>query len=295
MLGIAKPYVEDISKLKNELTGSKRQVIKSLLNKLLFAFNYVSLSKPINKTVHTKVLDKILVAKAIGTAKTFKEINSDSFVLTDIPLLAKEVCDYHNIYDYYKANLNERSHSIVKFVNVFQDTAIIISAFTTAYARVQRNQIKLEIIAAGASIFYSDSASIVTDISMDKWTEVLLEKVGTELGQLNFEYKVSKGSFISNTIKVSALFLNDGTIIKKGKGFSAISVALSEYEQMYIYSQSIKANKIYGKTNFSLGSVLNENKEVTININSYKKRKKYYNSKANLWTNTRPLYFDNLS
>jgi hypothetical protein len=48
--------------------------------------------------------------------------------------------------------LKERSHNIEKFVNVFQDTSIIISAFTTAYARVYMNQIKLDILAAGASL-----------------------------------------------------------------------------------------------------------------------------------------------
>jgi len=124
------------------------------------------------------------------------------------------------------------------------------------------NQIKLDIITAGASIFYSDTDSIVTDLSLDKLTEVMPDKVGNQLGQLKFEYAVSKGYFISN--KVYALLLNDGTIIKTGKGFSTDSVSLSEYEQMYLYSKSIKVNKIYGNTNYSLGSVLIENKEITL-------------------------------
>jgi hypothetical protein len=254
---VFKSYVEDLSKLKNELTGSKRQVIKSLLNNLLgrFGLNYV---KPITKTVNKKGLDKILATRVV---KTFKEINSDSFVLTYIPILDKEVCESHNI-DYYKAILNERSHNIVKFVNVFQDTSIIISAFTTAYARVQMNQIKLDILAAGGALFYSDTDSIVTNLSLYKLKEVMPKKVGKELGQLKFEYTVSKGYFISN--KVYALVLNDGTIIKKGKGFSTHSVSLSDYEQMYLYSRSIKANKIYNKTNYSLGSVLIENKKIII-------------------------------
>jgi hypothetical protein len=105
-------------------------------------------------------------------------------------------------------------------------------------------------------------ANVVTDLSMDKLKELMPEKVGKELGQLKFEYKVSKGYFISN--KVYALLLNDGTIIKKGKGFSTDSISFSEYEQMYLYFQSIKANKIYGITNYSLGSVLIENKKIII-------------------------------
>jgi hypothetical protein len=92
------------------------------------------------KTVNKKLLDNILVffkgkRKKQKNIKTFKEINSDSFVLTYMPLLDKEVCESHYI-DYYQAILKERSHNIEKFVNVFQDTSIIISAFTTAYARV---------------------------------------------------------------------------------------------------------------------------------------------------------------
>ena len=285
---VFKSYVEDLSKLKNELTGSKRQVIKSLLNNLLgrFALNYV---KPITKTVNKKMLDNILATRVV---KTFKEINSDSFILTYLPLLDKQVCESHGI-DYYKAILNERMHSIVKFVNVFQDTSIIISAFTTAYARVHMNKIKLDILAAGGSIYYSDTDSVVTDLTWNNLKEVMPEKVGTELGQLKFEYKINKGYFISN--KVYALLLDDGTIIKKGKGFSTNSVSLSEYEKMYLYSRSIKANKIYSKTNYSLGSVLIDNKEVIIDWNSYKKREKIYNTKTNLWINTRPLYIDNLS
>jgi hypothetical protein len=90
----------------------------------------------------------------------------------------------------------------------------------------------------------------------------MLEKVGKELGQLNFEYQLRKGYFISN--KVYALLLNDGTIIKKGKGFSSDSVSLSEYEQMYLYSHSIKANKIYGITNYSLRSLFIDNKKIII-------------------------------
>lgn len=146
---VFKSYVEDLSKLKNELTGSKRQVIKSLLNNLLgrFAINYV---KPITKTVNKKVLDNILATRVV---KTFKEIKSENFVLTYLPLLDKEVCDSHNI-DYHKAIFNERSHNIEKFVNVFQDTSIIISAFTTSYARVHMNQIKLDILAAGGLLYY---------------------------------------------------------------------------------------------------------------------------------------------
>lgn len=67
-----------------------------------FAINYV---KPITKTVNKKLLENILATRVV---KTFKEINSDSFVLTYMPLLDKEVCESHYI-DYYQAILNKKS------------------------------------------------------------------------------------------------------------------------------------------------------------------------------------------
>jgi hypothetical protein len=220
-----------------------------------FAINYV---KPITKTVNTKVLDNIIATRVV---KTFKEINSENFVLTYLPLLDKEVCDSQNI-DYHKAILNERSHNIEKFVIVFQDTSIIFSAFTSAYARVQMHKIKLDILAAGGLLYYSDTGSIVTDLSLDKLKEVMPEKVGKEVGQLKFEYKINKGYFISN--KTYALLLDDSTIIKKGKGFSTDSVSLFDYEKMYLYSQSIEANRISGIINYTLGSVMIDNKKIII-------------------------------
>jgi hypothetical protein len=69
------------------------------------------------------------------------------------------------------------------------------------------------------------------------------------------------------------------------------------FKQRYLYSHSIKANKIYGITNYSLRSLFINNKEVTIDCNSYKnrEREKFDNPKTNMWTETRPLYIDNLT
>jgi len=50
-------------------------------------------------------------------------------------------------------------------------------------ARVHMNQIKLDILTAGGLLYYSDTYSIVTDLSLYKLKEVMPEKVGKELGQ----------------------------------------------------------------------------------------------------------------
>jgi hypothetical protein len=208
------------------------------------------------ETVNTQMLYNIVATRVV---KTLQEINSDSFFLTYIPRVDIENFESQGI-EYCKANLNERSHNIDKFVDVFQYTSIIFSAFLTANAMVQMHKSKLSNLAAGGSIFYTDTDSIITDLSMDKLKEVMSEKVGSEVGQLNFEYSINRGYFNKN--KLYALLLNDGTIITKGKGFSTESLSLSEYEQMYIYS--IKGTKIYSKTNYFVWSVFISNKKITI-------------------------------
>jgi hypothetical protein len=199
--------------------------------------------------------------KTFNITTTPAEIKTKKGSITKISSVLKKVTVYF-------LELNQINFVIELFlslnvisINSILCTSIRISPFTTAYARVHMNKIKLGIIAAGASIFYYDTDSIVTDLSLDKLKEVMLEKVGKELGQLKFECQKTFTFFISNT--VYALLLNDGTIIK-GKGFSTDSISLSEYENFYLYSQTIKANKIYGKTNDSVGSVFIDQKEVII-------------------------------
>jgi hypothetical protein len=85
-------------------------------------------------------LDKILSTKEI---KTFKSINTDNFIVTFVPVINKYICASHGL-DFYKVNLNEKI--IVGKDYGFKDTSIIISTFTTVYALIQMNQIKLDVI-----------------------------------------------------------------------------------------------------------------------------------------------------
>lgn len=131
--------MHELSKLKDELEGSQKQVVKSLLNNLLgrFGLNFV---KPITKTVKKNQLDKILSTMEV---KTFKEINEDNFILTYIPIINQEICESHGL-DYNKVILNQRPHDLIGKVDVFKDVSIIMSAFTTAYARVHMHKIMPE-------------------------------------------------------------------------------------------------------------------------------------------------------
>lgn len=134
--------------IPNIQKGSKRQVLKSLLNNLIgrFGLNFV---KPITKSVRKSALDAILATKEI---KTLKQINENNFIVIYLPLVDKDICESHGL-DYLKVILNERQKNINSRVNIFQDTSIIISVFTTAYARIYMHQVKLDILASGGNSF----------------------------------------------------------------------------------------------------------------------------------------------
>lgn len=273
---------------KDSLTGTSRQVVKSLLNNLIgrFALNFV---KPISKTVNKTELDYLLTTKEI---KTFKKVNENNFLITYIPIINKNICESHNL-DYYKIILNENKNKITSNIAVFQDVSIVIASFVTAYARVHMHQIKLAILSVDGRIYYSDTDSIVTDLTIDQLKKELHDKIGDKLGQLKLEYLLEEAYFISN--KTYILLTTNGKKIIKAKGISAESLSLSDFKTMYLKKQSIIGDKLSSYINYSKGFVLLQTKEITIDWDSFKKREKIFDSKFNLWVDTRPLYIDNLS
>jgi len=283
-----KEYVEELSKQKDSLIGSPRKVVKSLLNNLIgrFALNFV---KPISKTVNNTELDYLLQTKEI---KTLKKINANNFLVSYIPIVNKKICESHNL-NYFKVILNEKNKKVSSNLGVFQDVSIVIASFVTAYARIYMQKIKLAILNVGGKIYYSDTDSIVTDLSVEKLKENLYNKIGNKLGQLKLEHLLEEAYFISN--KTYILLSTDGTEIKKAKGVSAESLSLNDFKTMYLNSQPIKGEKLSTIINYNKGSVLLQTKEININWDSFKKREKIFDSKNNLWVDTKPLYIDNLS
>lgn len=104
------------------------------------------------------------------------------------------------------------------------------------------HEIKLIIINNGGSLFYSDTDSLVTDLTLAKLIEIMPEKIGDTLGKLKFEYEIDIGYFISN--KTYLLRLKSGQLIKKAKGIKSDSLSLSDYETMYYKSNSVFGTKI---------------------------------------------------
>ena len=103
--------------------------------------------------------------KGFGEGKPFKHINEGNFIVTLVPLINKEISESHGL-GYYKVILNERSQNPLGKLDLFPDLYIIILAFTTAYARVHMHQLNLNILSNNGKIYYSDTDSIATDLSL---------------------------------------------------------------------------------------------------------------------------------
>lgn len=279
-------YVQELSALKDKLKGSPRQVVKNLLNNLIgrFGLNFV---KPITKTVSKAGLDKILATKEV---KTFKEINEENYLVTFYPIVNKDICDSHNL-DYFKVLLEEKGTQLRQNA-IFKDVSLVTAAFVTSYARVYMQKIKLAILEVGGLIYYSDTDSIVTNLSLKTLSKKLPSKIGNKLGQLKLEHTGEKAYFISN--KTYILLTTKDKEIIKAKGIFSDSLSLADFENMYLNSKSVQGEKSSTITNYSRGSVTIQTKNITIDWNSFKKREKLFDSN-NLWIDTKPIYIDNLS
>jgi hypothetical protein len=125
------------------------------------------------------------------------------------------------------------------------------------------HQLKLDILFNKGSIYYSNTDSIATNFSLDQIKEIMPERIGDKLGQLKFEYAVSKAYFISN--KTYALLLKEGTVIKRAKGVSTDSLCYSDFQYMYQQSKPIQGDKTSSEINYSKGSVTIKDSKININ------------------------------
>ena len=280
-----KDYIMDLYTKKSSTTGIEKKINKSLLNNLLGRFG-LNIIKPITKIVKNKELDRILSTRLV---KSIDSISSDVFLVNYMPLIDKNICDEHGIH-YLKALDEEKKKSnIDKNIDVFEDVSVIISAIVTSYARVYMLNILMEILKSGGNIYYMDTDSIVTDISIETLSSDL---IGKELGQFKKEYgNIKEGFFISN--KTYCLVLEDNSTVIKCKGVINKSLTLENFKEMYYFSKNVCANKTVSKTFLSKGFVNIEDSSVILQHDSYKKRQKLFNEK-NLWVNTSALLYNNM-
>ena len=111
------------------------------------------------------------------------------------------------------------------------------------------HKIKLAILNVGAKIYYSDTDSIVTDLTLDRLKEELHNKIGNKIEQLKLEHLLEEAYFIFN--KTYIFLTKDGKEIIKAKGISADSLSLSDLKFMYLNSHPIKAEKLSSNTNYN--------------------------------------------
>jgi hypothetical protein len=294
------PLTQFRDKVRQGVTTGERQRVTTAT---LIILNIIN-----NNIIYARAsaiqLNKILSTKEI---KTFKSINTDNFIVTFVPVINKYICEGHGL-DFYKVNLNEKI--IVGKDYVFNNTSIsiIISTFTTVYALIQMNQIKLDVIISRRIIYYSDTDSLPTNLSLNKLKEIMPKIIEVKLCQLKFEQYVKEAYFISK--KTSAFLVVDGKVKIKAKGVSAVSLVACKYisniKDMYLPSRAkyIKGDKTSSIISYSKCSV-------TISISKFinwigittptalrgqeEYREKFYNTKTSLLTYTRPLYIYNLS
>lgn len=237
--------------------------MKSLLNNLLGRFG-LNIHKPVSEIVNSDKLDNIISTREL---KSFKMINEENYLVSYMPNISKSICEMHNL-DYsavlmkenVKVNLDNLSNNMQ-----FNDVSIATSAAITSYARIYMSKIKLDILKKGGNIYYTDTDSIVTNITLDN--------VGNNLGEFKLEHKIKKGYFLS--AKTYGLILENGKTLCKSKGVLNNSFTIDDCINLY-EGVNIKVTKRSAIKDYSVGSVVIKDDKITLNHDAYKKRIKIF-------------------
>ena len=155
----------------------------------------------------------------------------------------------------------------------------------TSYGRIFMNKCKLENLNNGGQSYYSDTDSLVLDITYfnPNW-------LGYELGKFKLEYDIKEGFFVSN--KTYCLVLKDNSVVIKSKSISKISLSKDDFENMLFFKKDLKTIQTQVIFNYAKGFVLIEDKPVILKHDSYTKKVLIYNDKG-LWVDTKPLNYRN--
>lgn len=148
----------------------------------------------------------------------------------------------------------------------------------------------------GGKLYYSDTDSIVTDIELP--ADMVDSKA---IGKLKLEYKIIKGYFLSGKTYCLVIpeeykdntrdkSIEHGNVIKS-KGFDKKSLNENDFIKLYEGNDIKTGLTTYTVTDYSKGSVVIKESELTLHADSYIKRRKIY--KDNLWVDTKPLIIKN--
>nr|YP_009543519.1 DNA polymerase type B [Coniothyrium glycines]AYU74409.1 DNA polymerase type B [Coniothyrium glycines] len=275
---VFKEYVNKIYSIKsNPINDTQKSMAKSLLNNLLGRFG-IGLDKAVTTIVDEKAFE---IISSMHKVTSYKVISPQNILVSYVPKLDNDIIKSHGL-------------DIIKLLSKFQDkeiqslnvSSIAISAAVTAYGRIHMSRIKLQILNEKGKLFYSDTDSIVTDKELDP---SMISP--NEIGKLKLEHKVDEGIFISG--KTYWLYNTKGKVVNKAKGIKSKSLSYIDYMKLLNDNNVDTAIKTTSKIDWDLGYVtINDNEDVTINSDSYKKRDKV--RLDGRWIDTKPLVINNI-
>lgn len=153
-----------------------------------------------------------LTAHLIITQEELQRYGAGWLILNQIVLGKKLLVNVTPDYDFIRETKGneERFKMLMKYAN---NSNVAIAGAVTSYSRILINSMKLKAIELGASLFYSDTDSIV--INQELPQEMISS---TKLGLLKLEHEIEEGIFVMP--KVYYLETLEGKSISKCKGFS---------------------------------------------------------------------------
>lgn len=257
-------YVNKLYNMKSHPKNVTQKLLaKSLLNNLLGRFG-MDFTKPFTDIVEPKAYSEIELTRKISSRKV---ITDNDILVTYSPDIDKSICEGFNI-DYNEA-LKDPNIAFKVKNSGFKGVSLVIATAVTAYGRIHINKIKNKIFEMNGNIYYSDTDSIVTDIELP--SDMIDPKA---IGKLKLEHKIKKGYFIS--AKTYCLITDDEKVIIKAKGVKKNTLSESDFIDMYNGEDIKTAIKSASITDYSEGSVVISEKQITLNAKSYLKRNKIY-------------------
>lgn len=215
---VFKSYIEKIYTIKSKPKNPvQKQMAKSLLNNLLGRFG-ISLDKPVTEIIGINDLKEILTMHKVTS---YKPISDDKFLISYNSILDPDVIEKSNRDIIEILNSKEIKVKAKELKNL-KASSVVISAAVNSYARIHMQRLKLDILAKGGKLYYSDTDSLVTNIKLD---ESLVDSKA--LGKLKLEYEVAKGIFIAP--KLYYLLEVNGKEVIRAKGINKESINFESY------------------------------------------------------------------
>ena len=278
---VFKEYVEHFYNIKKTTKDViEKATAKSLLNNLLGRFG-LNINNPI-----TRIMDENEFIEILQTRRIVGDIKyiGNKILVTYDSIISPSICEknnvnfmdtYANIIKNTTKNVNNLNKQKTEDVN---NVSVAISSAITAYSRIYMNQIKLDILSKGGSIYYTDTDSIVTDIELSN------NIVNSNIGMFKKEYFIKEGYFLSS--KTYCLVLQDNTKIIKVKGVNK-PLSLEDFKNLY-NGKDVKTTRFESHRNMSEGYTnINISRSINLSSDSYKKREKIYCKGK--WIDTKPI------